>query len=443
MRITPIGIRTQILALLASGTVAAGCGSVESDNTAAGGSSGAGASGGSAGAGATGGSAGSGATAGAGGAGGSGGVAGGGMGGIAGAGAGGAAGAGGVGGSGGTGGGLTTKGTVDCIGCGSWESCWPKDEVPLVPNAPPTVACPSAGYIDGSKYPYCTPGVPWFSGGTEDGNLCCYTTATCVVGRPLLVAGEVRAAPAVQRGDWARLLDALDAAELDDATRRELAAAWRHDAQMEHASVASFARLTLELMALGAPPDLLAESQVAATDEIEHARLCFGVAARLAGAEIGPGRLPIGDALLVEPTIVSLAVATFEEGCVGETVAAVIASAQANAAKHPACAAALEQIAEDESRHATFAWRVVRWALQVGGSPVREALQQAFARVRHARVSAPTPAGIDLETWHAFGRLTEAEIADIRAGVLREVVDPCLAALFGDSKPEVLAAGAA
>ena len=54
--------------------------------------------------------------------------------------------------------------------------------------------------------------------------------------------------------------------------------AWTTAARAEHASVASFARFTLQLLHLGAPADLVADAQQAALDEVRHARLCFGVA---------------------------------------------------------------------------------------------------------------------------------------------------------------------
>jgi hypothetical protein len=47
---------------------------------------------------------------------------------------------------------------------------------------------------------------------------------------------------------------------------------------MEHASVAAFARFTLDLLALGAPADLVQSAQQALGDEIAHAELCFGLA---------------------------------------------------------------------------------------------------------------------------------------------------------------------
>ena len=51
-----------------------------------------------------------------------------------------------------------------------------------------------------------------------------------------------------------------DEALLSESTRARLAREWAHIGALEHASVASFARFTLQLMALGAPADLLAES---------------------------------------------------------------------------------------------------------------------------------------------------------------------------------------
>ena len=53
---------------------------------------------------------------------------------------------------------------------------------------------------------------------------------------------------------------------------------WVRRGLYEHASVASFARHTLDLLAAAAPAVLVSEAQQAATDEINHAQLCFGVA---------------------------------------------------------------------------------------------------------------------------------------------------------------------
>src|SRR6202042_477762 len=124
------------------------------------------------------------------------------------------------------------------------------------------------------------------------------------------------------------------------------------------------------LLAAGAPADLVALAHSAALDEIQHARLCFALASAYAGEEIAPGPFPLGSEVRVGADLKSLAASTFAEGCVGETVAAVVASAQLAQATDPAVRAALAEIAADEARHAELAWRTVAWAVQTGGIEV-------------------------------------------------------------------------
>ena len=55
--------------------------------------------------------------------------------------------------------------------------------------------------------------------------------------------------------------------------RGALAARWRDNGLAEHASVASFSRHSLQLMALAAPADLVEATHRAAIDEISHAKV--------------------------------------------------------------------------------------------------------------------------------------------------------------------------
>ncbi|MDB4928218.1 MAG: hypothetical protein JWM10_702, partial [Myxococcaceae bacterium] len=86
---------------------------------------------------------------------------------------------------------------------------------------------------------------------------CCYVFVEggCC-GRPLEIDGRARTAALVATRAWEGERAAPDGRGTDAVTRQGLADAWRRDALMEHASVASFARFTLQLMALGAPPEL-------------------------------------------------------------------------------------------------------------------------------------------------------------------------------------------
>ena len=263
---------------------------------------------------------------------------------------------------------------------------------------------------------------------------CCFWASYAGVvceGRPLIVDGEVRAAPVCSRGDW--LAEPQVYGErLDPRTRGALASAWAEDARMEHASVAAFARLVLHLMAVAAPAELVAGAQAALADEIEHARLCFSLASAYQGHAQGPGPLPIEGALAGVPTLTELAVAAVVEGCVGETIAASIARVSAEGARDPAVRAALKRIAADESRHAAFSWRLVRWILEVGDSSLRSAVREAF-EIALQRPPKPRKqaSGVDRECWTAHGRLSsEVEDAVIRE-TLCEVIEPCSRTLLG------------
>ena len=74
--------------------------------------------------------------------------------------------------------------------------------------------------------------------------------------------------------------------------RAALAAQWREHGRTGHASIAAFAKLTLELIALGAPPELVEGSPRDALDERRHTQLCFSLARALDGKAESPGAFP-------------------------------------------------------------------------------------------------------------------------------------------------------
>lgn len=261
---------------------------------------------------------------------------------------------------------------------------------------------------------------------------CCYLYnpggAGC--GRPFLVDGQARRAAAVERSDWLGDCES-GGLDLDAATTSALAKAWLEDARLEHASIASFARFTLDLLALGAPPELLRDAQLASCDEVVHARLCFGLASRYAGRHLGPGPLATEGSV----TTVSLAEAAARaarEGCVGETLAALIANEQLEGAKDESVVAALSRIAEDEARHAELAWRFVTWAVETGGDPVRRAVRRAFdGALAELRRAAPVgEPNADLATLRAHGRLGAGQQRASELTLLAEVIEPCVARLL-------------
>jgi hypothetical protein len=229
-------------------------------------------------------------------------------------------------------------------------------------------------------------------------------------------------APEEARRDWQQAIDP-DVLGIDRTTRRALSEAWFADAAAEHASVASFARFALELLAVGAPPDLLVDTQRAMSDEIAHARACYGLASAYAGRELGPGPLATHDALRRSADLAGIAAAAVHEGCIGETLAALQAAVAAGRAEDPIVRSVLERIAEDETRHAALAWRFVRWAIGRGNPDVRAAVERAFATTRPY----PSRPGPDLSR---HGQLGERERTELGRRGLDELVGPLARSLL-------------
>jgi len=194
-------------------------------------------------------------------------------------------------------------------------------------------------------------------------------------GRPFVVEDAAVTAPPTMRDDWSAVILATSAPEhLSPALARH----WTEVAGYEHASVASFARFILQLLAVGAGPELVLAAQQALADEVEHARLCFALASLYAGHGVGPGPLPQAStpgaserAAIVEAVI--------REACVGETLAAFEAREAAAQAVDPGLRRVLTKIADDEQRHAELGWRFVRWALEGADAEACAGAQRAFA----------------------------------------------------------------
>jgi hypothetical protein len=198
----------------------------------------------------------------------------------------------------------------------------------------------------------------------------------CEGGRPFIVRGEP--VTAELRGPTRPGLAGAVSSEREAA----LARAWAEDGLVEHASIASFARFAIELLALGAPPDLLREVHVAVTDELRHAKLCFDLARRFGGVAVEPGALPLPMGVLRrvgDP--VATALALFEEGCINESLAACEAADAAGACEDVEIREVLETIAADERRHATMAWGALRWLIDTHGERVRAPLRARLAQV--------------------------------------------------------------
>ncbi len=148
----------------------------------------------------------------------------------------------------------------------------------------------------------------------------------------------------------------------DTHERTELAQGWRAMAATETASIASFASLSSQLLAVGAPSVLIELAHRDAIDEIVHARLCYDVARDLDGRALGAGAFPAATLPLDrQPTIESLALECLRESCVLEAASAKAAAALAASTDDGRVAEVLRTIAEDEARHAEHGWQMLDW----------------------------------------------------------------------------------
>ena len=256
----------------------------------------------------------------------------------------------------------------------------------------------------------------------QDGTMheaCCYPVEgvdnepemECMVGRPYLEDGQARRAP-IRSEAWP---------EYVVESRR--AVAWARAGAAEHASVAAFARLALELLAHGAPVALLRDVHQAAIDELRHATVCWSLSKHFGGGAVSVGAFPFGAPVAVNGSLATLAANAVREGCLAETLGAHVADVAAELSAEPAVRSALRSIAAEEATHAVLSFRIVAWALRRGGAEVRAAVRAAL--------EAPWPR-LDL------GELSERSCVDMAR--LREAEKQGMARVLGPAVERLLAA---
>ena len=327
------------------------------------------------------------------------------------------------------------------------EKCVPAPERGPSKPAKGAPQCPEAVNlaIDTRENPGPFDAAPFARTNASPSEACCYSVATprrCPTdmyeshgeckyptrGRPLRDGGTLVTASVAARGDWRDAI-ALHTEGEGAGTRARAARAWTREGAAEHASVAAFARLTLELMAVGAPAALVGDACRAARDEVRHATLAYGIASALGGSDVGPGALAMSTGA-ASSTLSELATASFLDGCVEETVAAMCAAEAGRRSHGGSIADALQEITEDETRHAELAYRILAWTLGRDASgEIHAAIRGALDDVRRA-TPAPEASDPAADALEPFGILSAASTAAVRAQVLTEVVIPCVEALL-------------
>lgn len=233
--------------------------------------------------------------------------------------------------------------------------------------------------------------------------------STVVEGRPLTRDGVM------VRPGFAAPLAHIASAE-DRAVRDHFAGS----AQLEYSSVWTFLRLASELMAAGAPAELIAAALDAADDEVRHAELCAHAAGDIALVPLAPAMAQARFTRRSTRALALLAAEAWREGCLNETAAAEEARLAAGEADDAARRAMLASIAGDETRHAELSWKVLAWIFSIApavasqavaaaapGGPVREEPAHDRALARHG---VPAPAVTASARAHA-ARLARARLA--------------------------------
>ncbi len=295
-------------------------------------------------------------------------------------------------------------------------------------------------------------------------DICCYHWFDYCSGRPLLVPTNDISTLAALTAHTAATIPGCAWSDGRPSTEHpspEIGRQWLEDARLEHASIAAFAQQNLDLLRMGAPPELLRETVVAGRDEVAHACACFRLASVHLGQALQPGplaargrsrhdtpRTDVGEATREQSLgprphlnigkidLKKFACALFLEGCVGETIASLTAMRAAREAVCPHTRALLQTIADDEARHAALAWQTLAFTFDRGGTSVVHsvrALADAFER-ELATVNTPRETG-DLAGAEAYGRLGVHARTDARNAAWRELIVPFLDELVSANHP--------
>jgi len=135
--------------------------------------------------------------------------------------------------------------------------------------------------------------------------------------------------------------------------------------------------------------------------------------------------VPLPQTLPLAPDLGALALAAASEGCRDETLSALVAARAAATASDTVVKRVLEQIADDEARHAALSWRVLRWALKGCGPKVRERVQEILT-APPPTLNLPIP---DDPVLAAQGVLGHDAVASCFEDGMRSVVHPTWALL--------------
>lgn len=205
---------------------------------------------------------------------------------------------------------------------------------------------------------------------------------------------------------------------------------WAKVAMMEHASVASFSRFSLELMSIGASPELLALAHQAALDEVRHTQISLDIANQFSSTTFTPGAFPISSkaADFAFGDMERIASAAALEACIEETLAAAVVMYQAEHMGDSKQQTLLRAVALDEANHAAFAWKAVQWMASTSPA-VHAAVASVFSNRAREYEVVPPPKVPSVSTLQHLGLLDQRTVAKIQNDAWHQIVVPAAASL--------------
>jgi hypothetical protein len=204
---------------------------------------------------------------------------------------------------------------------------------------------------------------------------------------------------------------------LEQAATDEVRREWMRRVAAEYRSSAHTQHLTLWLIQLGAPRELIDDGLRIVADELDHAELSAAVF-REAGGN-APAALQQNELLLEVPpgSLEERALfATLEVFCLGETVAVPLFTELRKTCTVAVAREALDRVLKDEVRHRQFGWDILDYLLE--RSPTLEDAARRFLPGALQRVQRRYGQG-------GSGEVSPAERAWglMAPGIYREILD--------------------
>lgn len=164
---------------------------------------------------------------------------------------------------------------------------------------------------------------------------------------------------------------------------------WLRRVEAEYGSATLTHHLTLWLLQLTAPFELVRMGLAIVEDELAHAELSQAVHVAAGGSAVARlQRDRLGLRLQPgEPLELAVARVGLDSFCLGETVAVRLFARLRQPCTEPVALSALDRILRDEVRHRDFGWTLLEWLLSTPASASVEALAAAelphmFERLR-------------------------------------------------------------